>query len=453
MSFSDTICACGTAAGTAAVALVRVSGPLCGQLACDIFDGGKNPPVARVAVLGRYRGRDGGVIDQVLWTYFAENASYTGQAMLEISTHGNPLIVQSILGDLRARGCRMAEPGEFTRTAFLNGKLDLSQAEAVADVINASGQRALKVAQHQLEGALGERITQLTDELLQILAEVEATIDFAEEDLPSGHEAIPARRIEALCERLKTLGQTRRYRALLQDGARAVILGAPNAGKSSLLNALLGQQRALVSHEPGTTRDYITERWHAGPYCIQLIDTAGIREGAAALEQQGIDRAMEKIESADLLLFVVDASAPFPTLPARTTEFLSSHKTLLLLNKSDLPRAIDEAALKPFQNQITLSLKTGEGLEQIAPAIVRLLEQGLVIPEADAVLVSLRHGASIDEALAHLTQALAQWRRRAPAEFVASDLRAALDNLGDIVGRRDNEAMLDKLFSTFCIGK
>ncbi len=467
---TDTICALSTPAGEGALALIRVSGPLCEPLARAIFNAPDVRP-ARTARLSAYRALSGNILDRVLWTFFAENASYTGEAMLEISPHGNPFIVQKILADLVARGCRLAEPGEFTRTAFLNGRIDLSQAEAVGEVIRARTEKALKAARRQLEGALGERIRALTDDLLQILAEVEARIDFADEDLPENHEDIPTARIRALLGHMRVLAKTRDYHTLLQEGARAVILGAPNAGKSSLLNALLGEERALVSPEAGTTRDYITERWKAGPYCIQLIDTAGVRSGAGTLETAGIALALEKAATADIKLLVVDASQPFPSLPPQALKILYPDTTLLVENKTDLlpsfdesaPRASsndsaptpasDEAALRPFKHRVKISLKTGDNVGTLESAIVRTLESGMTIPDEDQILVSARHAAALDAATDALEQALAQWQRGTPSEFVASDLRLALDALGDIVGRPDNDALLDKLFSTFCLGK
>jgi len=451
MPDTDTICALSTPAGESAVAVIRASGPLCAELARTIF--GKKSPTTRAAQLGKYRSLGGEPIDQVLWTFFAEKASYTGEAMLEISCHGNPFVVRKILDDLIRRGCRCAQPGEFTRTAFLNGRIDLSQAEAVGEIIRARTDKALKAAQRQLEGALGEQIRAATDQLLQILAEVEAHIDFADEDLPPQAQDVPAQRIEALRTGLEKLGTTRRYHALLQEGARAVIFGAPNAGKSSLLNALLGEERALVSPEAGTTRDYIAERWHAGPYCIQLMDTAGVREGAGALEGAGIARALEKLEGADICLWVVDTSLPFAPPPPRARAALEPAKTLVVFNKCDLPKVLNSNILSDFKNRVEISLKTGNGLEALQTAVVKLLESGLVIPAEDQVIVSARHAAALDEACECLQQALVQWQRKAPAEFVASDLRAALDALGEIVGRPDHEALLDKLFATFCIGK
>lgn len=451
MPDNDTICALATPAGESALAVIRVSGPACAGLAKDVF--GQKTPAARRARLGRYHDAQGCAVDQVLWTFFEGKASYTGEPMLEISCHGSPFVARKILDDLVRRGCRLAQPGEFTRTAFLNGKIDLSQAEAVGEIIRARTEKALRAAQRQLEGALGTRVRALTDDLLQILAEVEAHIDFADEDLPADSQDVPAARIAALKAELEKLGTTRRYHALLQEGARAVIFGAPNAGKSSLLNALLGEERALVSPEAGTTRDYIAERWHAGPYCIQLMDTAGVREGAGTLEGAGIARALEKLEGADLCLWVVDTSLAFAPPPPRALAALDPAKTLVVLNKTDLPNSLNDNELNKFEARVKISLKTGAGLENLKASIVKLLESGLVIPAEDQVIVSARHAAALDAAGEFLAQGLAQWQRKAPAEFVASDLRAALDALGEIVGRPDHEALLDKLFSTFCIGK
>ena len=452
MLSEDTFCALATPAGESALAVVRASGPLCEKIACNAL-GAAQPIKPRRATYGSYCSLDGKRLDEVVWVFFAQNASYTGQAMLEISSHGNPFIVQKILADLVARGCRLAQPGEFTRTAFLNGRIDLSQAEAVGEIIRARTDKALSAAERQLEGALGRRIRTLSDTLLQILAEVEARIDFSDEDLPEGHEEIPRARIQALLEEMRTLACTKDYHGLLAEGARVVIVGAPNAGKSSLLNMLLGEDRALVSAEPGTTRDYIAESWMAGPYRIQLMDTAGIRADAGALESFGIARALEKARSAHAIIFVVDTSQPFPSLPDGMLEGLDPAHTLLVENKIDLPQGIEGKKLEAFPHRIRISLKTGQGTDGLEAALVEVLEAGMTVPDENQILVNARHAAALETAIQALKQALTQWEKHTPAEFVASDLRVALEALGDIVGRADNEALLDKLFATFCIGK
>ena len=254
-------------------------------------------------------------LDSGVFIAYPENASFTNEAMLEIMPHGNPLIIQKLLEDLIARGCRMAEPGEFTRRAFLNGKLDLSQAEAVADIIHARSNFSLEVARRQLNGSIGHKMSELTDHLLGILAELEAYIDFPEEDLPEAYDAGPMHDLNHLIEAVDSLIETNHYSALLQEGIKTVIIGAPNAGKSSLINTLVGSQRAIVSDIPGTTRDFITSYIMLKDYRVEIIDTAGLHTAQDAIEQQGIEKTLELAQNADFYLVIVDHSQPSPSLP------------------------------------------------------------------------------------------------------------------------------------------
>lgn len=450
----ETIVAPATPRGESAVALVRVSGPLATSLATAVF-ARKTAPQARRAFVADYHDVSGRPVDQCLVTYFAENASYTGEPCLEIAPHGNPVIVRRILADLIARGCRQAEPGEFTRRAFLNGRMDLTRAEAVADLIHARSDRALEIARRQLAGELGRRVADWTDRLLQVLAELEAYIDFPEEDLPESDETSPSARLERLALEWDRSAETADRHTALAEGVRTVIVGAPNAGKSSLLNALLGEERALVSAEPGTTRDFITETVSVGPHCLRLVDTAGLRDDAESdIERRGIARTREKVAGADFALVVVDVAAAPPALPADVLAFLRPDNALLVLNKSDLPANPDSAALFPGMPRVAVSLVTGAGFEALRAAIVRELERDGLAPEAESLVVNARHAEALRSGAASLRAGVALLRRAdRPVELAANDLRSALDRLGDIVGRIDNERMLDRLFATFCIGK
>jgi tRNA modification GTPase len=450
MTPTDTIVAPATATGEAALAVIRVSGPDVPALAGDIF--GTTPPPRRVQ-LGDYHSAEGRVLDKLLYTVFAEGKSYTGEPLLELSPHGNPWLVRHILDDLVARGCRLAEPGEFTRRAFLNGKLDLSQAEAVLQVIQARSERALEAARRQLAGSVGRTVDSLVDRLLVVTAMLEAYIDFPEEDLPPEDQEGPARSLQELIRDMDKLIATREYASLLHDGVKCVILGEPNVGKSSLLNALTGEDRVIVSAEPGTTRDYVEERIHIGPYLLRVIDTAGLHEAASALEEQGISRSIEQIESADLLLVVLDSSRPPPTLPDSVSSLLSARNTVVLENKIDLPGATDLSGFAPDCPHVRLSALLQEGLDDLRNTIRHSLEEGLLIPDESAVIVSARHAGALHEAQNALSDSLRKLRAGSPPELVASDLHAAIDAMGAITGKIDNESVLDRLFSRFCIGK
>lgn len=446
----DTIVAPATASGEAALAIIRVSGPLVPELLPAIFG---RTPLPRQASLGRYVSTDGRILDSLVYTVYEEGKSYSGDWLLELSPHGNPWLVRKILDDLLVRGCRLAEAGEFTRRAFLNGKLDLSQAEAVIQVIQARSERALEAARRQLSGSVGKTVNSLVDRLLVVTAMLEAYIDFPEEDLPPEDQEGPTRVLSRLVADMENLIATRQYASLLHDGVKCVILGEPNVGKSSLLNALTGEDRVIVSAEPGTTRDYVEERIHIGPYLLRIIDTAGLHEAASSIEKEGIDRSLQQIHSADLLLVVLDSSRPAPTLPDPVIRMLNERNTVIVENKIDLP---DRQHLGSFAGNcphVAISAARQTGLEDLRKAIRHTLEEGLVVPDESAVIVSARHAEALTSAKTLLQASLDRLRDQEPAELVASDLHAAIEAMGAITGKIDNEQVLDRLFSQFCIGK
>lgn len=447
----DTIAAPATPSGTSAIAVVRVSGPQCAELAPQIF--GATPP-PRIATHCDYRDSTGTTVDDVLVTFFVGPHSYTGEDTLEISTHGNPLITQTVLNDLFNRGCRAAEAGEFTRRAFLNGRLDLSQAEAVMDLIHARSARAVAMANQQLRGSLGQHLTQLTDELLLALARVEAYIDFPDEDLPAEDRSIVASAVANVLRGTDRLLATHRYGDLLRDGIKTVILGEPNAGKSSLLNALLGRDRALVSNEPGTTRDYLEERVIVGEHCLRLIDTAGLNPDPGSVEKLGIDKTYERVAEADLILLVLDATHPAPPLPPEILSRLDAASTLVILNKADLLADARPVAAPPTGlPALTLSALTKQGITELEASITQFAEQFLPTNSGDQIAINARHADALRRARECLNTASENLANNGPTELLASDIRGVLDAYGEIGGRIDNEAMLDRLFSTFCIGK
>ncbi|WP_309397322.1 tRNA uridine-5-carboxymethylaminomethyl(34) synthesis GTPase MnmE [Cerasicoccus maritimus] len=452
MPLGETIVAPATPYGESALAVVRVSGPLCPQLAADCL-GSELVQNPRLAHLRDYKSLSGKVLDGCLALYFADKRSYTGEPSLELSLHGNPLIVQAVVEDLLARGCRMAEPGEFTRTAFLNGKLDLSQAEAVTDLISARSEKALQVAQRQLDGSIGRRMSAMTDRLLEIIAGVEAYIDFPEEDLPPEDQAGPVAGLATLSQELGELIETSHYKTLLHEGIRTVIMGEPNAGKSSLLNALTGEDRAIVSAEPGTTRDFLTERVMIGSYGLQLVDTAGIRESQGDIERQGIERTLKQIKGADFLLVVVDQSVPPPHFPEAVEARLAEHRVLVVENKTDLPPHPTFQDVLPGHPRVRVSLAQGIALDELRTKIAETLEADRVVPAADDLMVSARHADALSRARASIDGARAGLRDDIPAELAAAGLRDALAGFGEVIGKVDNEDMLDKLFANFCIGK
>jgi tRNA modification GTPase len=430
----DTIAALATPAGTSAVAVIRISGNDTGRLGADVF--GEFPP-PRAVRRGNYRSRPGAVLDDVLFTFFREPNSFTGEDSLEISCHGNPLVAQLILEDLYARGCRPAHPGEFTRRAFLNGRMDLSQAEAVMDLVHARSERALAAAQRQLEGALGRQMQALIDGVLE---------DLPREDL----EAVRSD-LKGVLRDADRLLATRRYGDLLRAGIKTVIFGEPNAGKSSLLNRLVGRERAIVSAEPGTTRDFIEEPVAVGPHCLLLVDTAGLRPDPAPLEKLGMDKTFERVGDADILLMVVDATRASPLPPAGMR--LEPARTIRVLNKSDLLAAPPRADPSARFETLAVSALTGAGIDELRRALIRRADSFQAAAGADSVAINARHAHALAQAKACLAAALEKLESAPQSELLASDLRGALDAFGEISGRVDNEQVLDRLFASFCIGK
>jgi tRNA modification GTPase len=449
---TDTIAALATPAGTAALAVIRISGPDTKRLAGEVLGSAPSP---RVATHGDYADRSGSVVDDVVAMLFAGPNSYTGEDALEISCHGSPFIARKILADLLARGCRPAGPGEFTQRAFLNGRMDLSQAEAVMDLINARSERALAAARRVLRGALARHMAELVDGILDALAMVEAYIDFPDEDLPSEDRSRLEERVSAVLRGTKLLLATERTGTLLREGIRTVILGEPNAGKSSLLNRIIGSERAIVSSEPGTTRDFIEERVNVGPHGLRLVDTAGLNPEARGIERLGVEKTLESAAGADLFLLVLDATRPTPPLPPALRERIIPSNTLVVLNKADLladrnhPMAVPPDGL----SAVAVCALDGDGFEPLLAEIARLAEGLQTTVGEERIAINVRHAHYLEEARVCLEDALAKISGQGPPELLASDLRGALGALGEISGKVDNERMLDQLFASFCIGK
>jgi len=449
MAFSvDTIAALATPVGTSAIAVVRASGPRVPDLVQGIFGAG---PLPRMACHADYRDRRGELLDDVLYTFFAAPNSFTGEDTLEVSCHGNPFIAQKILEDLLVRGCRSAEPGEFSKRAFLNGRMDLSQAEAVMDLINARSERALAAANQQLRGALGRQMNELISRLVNLLAQIEAGIDFPDEDLPGEDRASLLRELDELTAGNQRLIATSHYGELLRSGIKTVILGEPNAGKSSLLNRMVGRERALVSPEPGTTRDYIEERLVVGAHWLRLIDTAGLNETPSSLEKRGMDKTLEQAATADIFLWVIDVSRPPPLLPPTLARLMTDKNTIAVFNKIDLPAAAPLPPI-PFRTAKVSALQ-GTGFDALENALIKLADAFRSDVGNELIAINARHAHALAEANRCVAAAKGKFLEIDSGELVASELRGALAAYGEIAGRIDNESILDQLFASFCIGK
>lgn len=450
---ADTFHALATPPGSSALAVIRVCGPAVPSLMEGIFGRSCRQTQARTAIFGRYRDASGKVLDEVLYTWFPAVSAFTGRDTLEISPHGNPFIINKIDSDLLARGSRPAEPGEFTRTAFLEGKIDLSQAEAVADLIAARSDAALTSAHRQLAGGLGKEIEERVSEILAILAHLEAFIDFPEEDLPPEDQEGPLASLRRTILELERMISTGQQRELLHRGIRTVIVGEVNAGKSSLLNRLLGEDRVIVSAEAGTTRDTIGETFQLDAYCIYISDTAGFRQAAEAIEKEGIRHTERAYEAADYHLVVLDGTRSSPTLPDSLIERMTEANTLVVVNKCDDPNFSELIDFHPSLPRVSISAKTGAGIETLRKVWAERISQDLLSGAESRVLYNQRHIGFLQNCHRSLNRALTGLNSGMGTECVTLDLRDGLDALGAVVGTVDNEAMLDVLFGDFCIGK
>lgn len=443
-----TIAAIATPPGTGGVSMVRITGPDALAIA-DHATGDKAGNMAphttrHTAILGEH----GETIDDGLLTVFHAPRSFTGEDTVEFTGHGGMLVTSEVLARIIQCGASHAGPGEFTQRAFLNGKLDLTQAEGVMDLISAQTRLALRAARSQLEGTLGRRTLEARDTLLNTLAHLEAWIDFPEEDIdPQTGEALRGgvrRVLDTIDSLLATADQGR----ILREGVRTVIFGEPNVGKSSLLNRLLGYERAIVSDIAGTTRDTIEETINFHGIPLRLIDTAGFRDAGDTIEAAGIQRTVRQIEDADLLIEVVDASRP---RPERQILPHTEANHLLALNKSDLG---EHADWETSPDAVRISCQSGDGFETLAGAVRERLHLGKADWGEHAVAINARHQNSLTHARSTLTAALDLLEDgTADPELAAIDLREALDALGEIPGKVDTEDLLGVIFSSFCIGK
>ena len=447
MTASDTIAAISTPPGEGAIALVRVSGANAIGVAGKIFRGKEKP--SRFASHVQHFGEifDGAhrLIDQVVLSVHRAPSSYTGEDLVEISCHGGTLVSAKVLEACLRAGARAARPGEFTERAFLNGKMDLTQAEAVIDLIRAKTDLALRSATEQLEGRLGEKIRKICDELVALLAHIQASIDFPEEGIaPDEGERLRARH-DFIREEIDSLLATADQGRILREGVRVVIYGATNAGKSSLLNRLLGYDRVIVSDTHGTTRDTIEETVNLDGVPIRLLDTAGLRPLADGLEREGIARTEKSLQLADLRLHIADRNAPKPPY---LEERIVDANEIVILNKSDLRENDD---WKNF-DALRISCLTGEGLLELQKQILaRITEQNLR-PESP-VAINTRHRDCLRRALESCDQARAGMDQGLSSEYIAVDLNEALRAVGEVIGGVDVEQILDSVFSQFCIGK
>ena len=443
----DTIAAISTPAGEGAIALVRVSGSGAIAVADKVFCGKENPSrfASHVQHFGEIFDATGPLIDQVMLSIHRAPASYTGEDLVEITCHGGMLVSAHVLEACLRAGARMARPGEFTEHAFLNGKMDLTQAEAVIDLIRAKTDLALRSATEQLEGRLGEKIGKIRDELISLLAHIDASIDFPEEGIaPDRGEALRAR-LDSVRKEIAALLATADQGRILREGVRVVIYGATNAGKSSLLNRLLGYDRVIVSETHGTTRDAIEETVNLDGVPIRLLDTAGLRASTSELEREGIARTEKSLRLADLRHHIADRNAP---KPPHFDERTDDSNEIAVLNKSDLP---EDSDWKNF-HALRISCVTEEGLPELQKEILARITKQNLRPES-TVAINTRHRDCLRRALESCDRARLALGNALSPEYVAVDLNEALHAVGEVIGTVGVEQILDSVFGQFCIGK
>lgn len=457
----DTISAIATATGEGGIGIVRMSGPEAVAVADTLFCGvsGKKAGALRPfqAAYGTVVDPAAGVcVDEVLVIVMKAPRSYTREDVVEIHCHGGIMPLRRVLELTLANGCRLAEPGEFTKRAFLNGRLDLSQAEAVIDVIRAKSEASLRMAVSHLSGALAVQVRSIREQLLGLIAHLEAMIDFPEEDIGElgvGEISAGIGNARLLVERLLATAAAGR---VLRDGLSTVIIGKPNVGKSSLLNALVRDERAIVTDIPGTTRDTIEEYITVRGIPLRLIDTAGIRTTEDLVEKIGVDRAKDMTTQADLIILMLDRSLPLTNDDREVFQLLSDKTAIILLNKSDLPSVWSVAEIAELAEKhaiIEVSVRTGLGLDKLEAQIVQLVYSGQVEQAEGAFVSNVRHIHLLKSVLGYLTGAETASSAGMPVDCVVIDLRAAWEHLGMISGDTVGEDIIDEIFSRFCIGK
>ena len=451
-----TIVAPATPGGTGAVSIVRLSGPDAFQVAVRLT--GLSPSDAPPRTLRRCSVRDprGEILDTALAVFFPGPHSYTGEDVVEIHLHGNPVVVEIVIRAACAAGAVPAEPGEFSRRAFHRGKMDLTQAEGLCDLIAARTEEAARSALRQVRGGLREEIVPLRDRLLSLLTLQEAAIDFAEEDdIPAITSMQLSERVSEIMERLHGLLRSYEAGRRFRDGATVVIAGVANVGKSRLLNRMAGEERAIVTATPGTTRDYLHADISIGGVPMTLIDTAGLRETADPVEREGVRRSREIVASADLVLFVLDGSRAATDGDRSAYEEVAGRPHLVLLNKSDLPAAEEGRGYSGSgkRGELRLSAKTGNGIADLVAAVAREVAPSEGAIRAQAPLTRARQRLAVEAALSALSRAKAAAGEGLPPEFPAADVREAAGALAELLGEVAPEEVLDAIFDAFCIGK
>ncbi len=453
----DTIAAISTPIGEGGLGIVRISGPRAFSIADKIF----SRKVSRLPSHTVHYGhiidpRSKERIDEVMLSIFKKPRSFTAENMIEISGHGGIVPLRKILEVILLNGARLAEPGEFTKRAFLNERIDLAQAEAVVNIIRAKTEMGLRVALYQLDGELSSKIEGLRQELINLSAHLEAAIDFPEENIERIKSGQILSRARKVLREVRKLLEGAAGGKILREGIKTVIIGRPNVGKSSLLNALLKEKRAIVTPIPGTTRDIIEEFINVKGIPLKIIDTAGLTTAKGIVEKESVARTRRSLKTADLILLVIDAATHLSKEDYEIMEDVRDKKVIVVINKTDLPEVIEVNEIRKILHDkrvLKVSATKKTGLGRLERMIIDLIFEGGVAPSDRTLVTNIRHKDALERTKESLENMIESIKKNMSAEFISVDLKAALDSLGEITGKRVTEDILDEIFSQFCIGK
>ncbi len=461
MFIDDTIAAIATAPGEAGIGIVRISGEKSLDIIDKIFRSKENKKLSqykpRRITYGYIIDPDKEEkIDEVLVSYMKAPNTYTKEDIVEINCHGGMISVKKILGLVLNFGARIADPGEFTKRAFLNGRIDLAQAEAIMDLISAKTEKGFDVALNQLEGFLSKEVSKTREKLLGMLAHIQVSIDFSEEDIDEITLDNLLENSKEVEKSIRKLLDTSHTGKIIREGLSTVIVGKPNVGKSSLLNALIRESRAIVTDVPGTTRDMIEEHFSVKGIPLRLIDTAGIRETEDIVEKIGVERSKELFNLADLIIVMLDASSNLTKEDLEIIDLIGSRRALIIINKTDLPQRLDVDEVRDIigdKDIIEISILENIGIEKIEEALIDMVYQGEVKAKDSLLVTNMRHKNALERALKSIEDAIKAIKEQLPLDFIEVDIRDTWEALGEITGDAVGEDLLDHIFENFCIGK
>jgi len=461
MFIDDTIAAIATAPGEAGIGIVRISGEKSIDITDKIFRSKENKKLSQYKpwriTYGYIIDPDKGEkIDEVLVSYMKSPNTYTREDIVEINCHGGMISVKKILGLVLNFGARIANPGEFTKRAFLNGRIDLAQAEAIMDLISAKTEKGFDVALNQLEGFLSKEVSEIREKLLRMLAHIQVSIDFSEEDIDEITLDNLSENSKEIEKNIRRLLDTSHTGKIIREGLSTVIVGKPNVGKSSLLNALIRESRAIVTDVPGTTRDTIEEHFSVKGIPLRLIDTAGIRETEDIVEKIGVERSKELFNLADLIIVMLDASSNLTKEDLEIIDLIGSKKALIIINKTDLPQKLDVDEVRGIigdKDIIEISILENIGIEKIEEALIDMVYQGEVKAKDSLLVTNIRHKNALERAIKSIRDAIKAIKEQLPLDFIEVDIKDTWEALGEITGDAVGEDLLDHIFENFCIGK